>query len=298
MHRVFLLATALLVACSSVGSTPTLAPPPPAAPLPGRVVALGDLHGDLRQTVAALALAGLIDRQGHWAGGTTTFVQTGDVVDRGPDSRGVLDLLRRLESEAPQTGGRVVLLLGNHERMNTSGDLRYVSPDDVTDFASAEARAEAFSPRGDYGRWLQEHDAVAIIGDTVFVHGGVRERWAQQGAKSLNLEIRQDLFSRGPASGASGEDGPLWYRGYVREPEVPACAELAEALRHLGARRMVVGHTTQNSGRILSRCNGALHAIDVGLSAAYGSHLAIWEATAGDARALYPGGPEDLPDPR
>lgn len=277
----------------------TVAAPPPApmlAPHPGRVVAIGDMHGDLRQTVAALALAGLIDAQGHWAGDTAIFVQTGDVVDRGGDSRAVFDLLRRLEAEAPKQGGRVVALIGNHERMNTAGDWRYVPEDDIADFGDRTAREAAFRADGDYGAWIATHDAVAIVGDTVFVHGGLRERWAEKGLARVNDMIRRDLFAN-PPGGASGEDGPMWFRGYAQAPEKEVCPELERALSRLGARRMVVGHTVQPDGRIASRCGGRLSAIDVGLSAAYGSHLAVWESNAGDARALYMNGAEDLPDP-
>ena len=266
------------------------------APHPGRVVAIGDLHGDLGQTVAALALAGLIDSEGHWAGGTTIFVQTGDVVDRGGDSRAVFDLLRRLEAEAPKHGGRVVALIGNHERMNTAGDWRYVPADDIADFGDRSSREAAFRADGEYGAWIATHDAVALVGDTVFVHGGLRERWAENGLLRLNDTIRHDLF-RNPPSGASGDDGPMWFRGYAQAPEDEVCPELERSLSRLGARRMVVGHTVQAEGRIASRCDGRLHAIDVGLSKAYGSHLAVWESKAGDARALYMNGAQDLPEP-
>ena len=52
-----------------------------------RVVAVGDVHGDHDQLVAVLRSAGLIDGQDKWSGGKAHFVQTGDVLDRGPDSR-------------------------------------------------------------------------------------------------------------------------------------------------------------------------------------------------------------------
>jgi hypothetical protein len=61
---------------------------------------------------------------------------------------------------------------------------------------------------------------------------------------------------------------------------------------------MVVGHTTQRSGEVAVRCNGALLGIDTGISDHYGAHLAAIELRGGvDAWALYPDGPEDLPDP-
>ena len=69
------------------------------------------------------------------------------------------------------------------------------------------------------------------------------------------------------------------------------------ALTALGARRMVIGHTTQESGQIAVRCGGALLGIDTGISAHYGGHHAAVELTGDDARAIYATGTVDLPDP-
>ncbi|MCB9746681.1 MAG: metallophosphoesterase, partial [Alphaproteobacteria bacterium] len=168
--------TLLLVACGSAEPPPVspaapkiaapepAAPAAPAAPEPARVVALGDLHADLPQALAALRLLSVVDEAGRWTGGETILVQTGDQVDRGPDSKEVLELLMRLQPEAAAAGGEVVVTLGNHEVMNMMGDLRYVSPEDVQDFGSAEARALAFAAEGELGRWLRERPMVAKVG--------------------------------------------------------------------------------------------------------------------------------------
>ena len=104
-----------------------------------RIVAIGDIHGAFDRFVAILRAAGLVDERQRWTGGRAVLVQTGDIVDRGPDSRRVLDLLRRLEGEANRAGGRVVPLLGNHEVMAMLGDLRYVSAGEYAAFRSADA---------------------------------------------------------------------------------------------------------------------------------------------------------------
>jgi hypothetical protein len=101
-----------------------------------RVVAVADVHGAYDNFVAVLRLAGLIDEGGRWSGGTAHLVQTGDVLDRGPDSRKALDLLIRLESEARKAGGRVHALLGNHEVMILIGDRRYVSAEEYAAFST------------------------------------------------------------------------------------------------------------------------------------------------------------------
>ena len=104
-----------------------------------RVVAVGDAHGAYDQFVAILRSTGLIDRRNRWSGGRSVLVQTGDVLDRGPDSREILDLLRRLERDASRAGGRVYFLLGNHEVMRMIQDWRYVSPEEYADFRTLDS---------------------------------------------------------------------------------------------------------------------------------------------------------------
>jgi len=114
------------------------AAPPKAAEAP-RIVAIGDLHGDHDAWVAIAQAAGVIDRKGKWTGGKTTLVQLGDVVDRGPDSLKIIRDLMRLQREAPRRGGKVYVLVGNHEAMNMTNDLRYVHPGDFAAFADRDS---------------------------------------------------------------------------------------------------------------------------------------------------------------
>jgi len=115
-----------------------LALPLPAAAAPiHRIVAVGDLHGDFAAWRAIARAAGLVDAAGRWSGGDAVLVQTGDVVDRGPDSRRLIEELMRLKREAP--AGQVVTLVGNHEAMNMTGDLRYLTPADYAAFTDANS---------------------------------------------------------------------------------------------------------------------------------------------------------------
>jgi Calcineurin-like phosphoesterase len=112
----------------------------------GRVVVVGDLHGDYAKFQAQLVQAGLIDAAGAWTGGKAHLVQLGDVPDRGAETRRILDLLIRLERQARRAGGYVHALIGNHESMNMEGDLRYVTPAEFAAFADAKslARRDAY----------------------------------------------------------------------------------------------------------------------------------------------------------
>ena len=106
-----------------------------------RIVAIGDLHGDYENYLAALQAAGLVDRKGKWAGGKTHFVQTGDIPDRGPDTSKIIEHIRKLGKQAERKGGRVHNLIGNHEAMNVYGDLRYVHEGEYAAFATRRSEA-------------------------------------------------------------------------------------------------------------------------------------------------------------
>ena len=102
----------------------------------GRIVAVGDVHGDYETFVTVLRSAGVIDKSNKWTGGATHLVQTGDCVDRWADSRKVLDLMINLERQAERSHGMVHALLGNHEAMNIYGDLRYVTAGEYDSYRS------------------------------------------------------------------------------------------------------------------------------------------------------------------
>lgn len=114
--------------------------PPTFVSAPGRrIVAVGDLHGDLDQTRCALEMAGVLSSDGEdsWTGGETVLVQLGDILDRGEDEISILSLLRSLDIQAKAEGGAVFQVNGNHESMNVEGDFRFVDSggfDECIDF--------------------------------------------------------------------------------------------------------------------------------------------------------------------
>ena len=93
-----------------------------------RIVAIGDVHGDFVKFRSALEMADLIDSKQSWKGGKTHLVQLGDLPDSGPQTLRIIDLLKKLEKQAPRDGGRVHILIGNHDAANIYGDLRYALP--------------------------------------------------------------------------------------------------------------------------------------------------------------------------
>jgi hypothetical protein len=198
-----------------------------------RVVAISDVHGAYDGMLRTLTSAGVIDGDKSWTAGNTHLVVTGDVLDRGADSRKVMDLLMTLEQQAPASGGAVHLLLGNHEVMNLVGDLRYVARGEYAAFADEEdaeerarwfehfraanagvaddqtlradfenkappgffAHRRAFRPDGHYGRWLLDKPLLMVIDGTAFVHGGLSPMIAGLGLEGVNERLRLELSS-------------------------------------------------------------------------------------------------------
>ena len=143
-----------------------------------RIVAIGDVHGDHDQFRRILEAAGIVDDRGRWDAGATHLVQTGDVVDRGPDSRDILDTLDKLASQAEKAGGRVHRLIGNHEAMNVYGDLRYVHPGEYEAFANRESDRLRDQYYDAWMRELRENDPAAA--GTIQLTEGHREQWMSE----------------------------------------------------------------------------------------------------------------------
>src|SRR4029077_10898741 len=180
----------------------------PAEP-PESVVAIGDVHNAFDDFVAILRRTGLINEQNHWAGGKTTFVQVGDLLDRGPKPREVMDLMMALEKEAPKTGGRVVSLLGNHEMMNIMGDLRYVIPMNYTSFADSKSEERQKSAYQEYIKWRDSH--AALLAELPQPMELTEAEWMAQ--HPLGFVEQREAF------GPNGEYG-AWLRGHDAVAEI------------------------------------------------------------------------------
>ena len=243
---------------------------------PEHLVAIGDLHGDLAATRRALRLAGAIDASDHWIGGRLVVVQTGDLIDRGNEDREVLELLERVQAEAADAGGELIVLNGNHEVMNVAADFRYVTATSFGAFSREGGREAAFAPGGPFARILAEHPLLVKVGHSVFVHGGILPKHVDYGLDRMNEEVQAWMRGELPTPPAIvvASEGVVWTRAYGLAPE--SCDLLRATLAALGASRLVVGHTVQAAG-ITSACEGRVWRIDTGLSAYYGGPTEVLE---------------------
>ena len=270
-----------------------------AAQAPRRLVAIGDLHGDIEAARRAFRLAGATDERDVWIGGNLVVVQMGDLIGRGKDDREVLDFVIDLQARAKAGGGTIHVLIGNHEVFAARPDHRWVDPGAFAAFRgipdlnlrhprlaevpeAERARAAALMPGGVYARQLSSSPAVLRLGDTIFAHGGVLPMWARYGIDRINTDVREwlagrtdePLATRGLDDG-SADDGVMWSRHFAAAPEEMACALAKESLSILRATRMVVAHTVRRS--IGSRCDAQIWAVDVGISRYYGGELQVLE---------------------
>lgn len=302
---------------------------------PARIVAIGDLHGDYEAYRDIALTARLIDTDGDWAGGETVLIQLGDITDRGPDSLKIIRDLMELEKQAEKAGGKVIVLLGNHEAMNVIGDLRYVHPGEFEAFigpkskslrrafwrnneveflAKMQARFPdgnakqwrkkweeehplgwvehrlAWQTGGELAKWYAGKPAIAKVGSTLFVHGGISVEVAAQGVDTTNAAIAAGLADRALMAPLENPRGPLWYRGNLEEKAGDRTVEMVRGeldgvLTTLGAKRLVVAHTPRLEG-IDAQHDGRLVRIDTGMADHYGGRLSYLEILDGEAFAI------------
>ncbi len=261
-----------------------------------RVVVFADVHGAYEDLTGILRQAGIIDAQGDWSGGDSYLVSLGDILDRGPRSREVLDLLMSLQAGAGETGGKVLLALGNHEIMNLTGDWRYVSEQEIAEFANEEtveqreaayadyrrrpgqapssdqqteaefdkqypagyfARLEAFSPQGRYGSWLLGQAVVHVVNDTLFVHGGLAPVIGEMPLAELNKTMMAEIRQYAEAWHALNRAGHVTPKQEVADVVVIATALAADADIDEEARLAASNLLAANDGIALN-ANGPL----------------------------------------
>ena len=270
---------------------------------PSRIVAIGDLHGDLEASRTALRLAGAIDVNDRWIGGDLVVVQTGDILDRGDGEAEIVDLFQRLRAEAAEAGGAVYVLNGNHELMNAYLDFRYATEGGFADFGGEvevdpadsvlaqlepiqRGRAVAARPGGSLAQVFSEQPIQVILGKTLFTHAGILPEHVDMGLDRMEADVRAWLLGEAPQpEWIRGDLSPVWNRTYSGEPSVESCNVLDTVLRRLELDRMVVGHTVQDAG-ITAYCGGRLWCIDVGLAARYGGAPEVLEIRGDVVRSL------------
>jgi len=242
-------------------------------PAPDRLAAVSDIHGNLPGLLALLRAHGILNAANRWTFGKGHLVVAGDVMDRGDQVTEALWLLRSLETQAAGQGGRVHMVMGNHESMVLKGDHRYVNPKYVELSKGVLPGLDAlYGPDSEVGRWLRLRPAMVRIGRILFLHGGISPQLLAESPSLKALNERLAAVWRPETSEEArramlGAHGPLWYRGLIPGADAKlgdATPEHVEALLRLfDADRVVVGHSTLET--VTAFHGGRVIGVDAGL---------------------------------
>ena len=233
---------------------------------PSKFLTISDFDGHIEGFTMILRREGIIDANFNWTYGNGHLIISGDLFDRGFHVTECMWLLYKLETEAQVQGGKVHLILGNHEIFNMTDDWRYV---EVKYFDNAQLMGkrmtELYDSNTELGRWLRSKNIIEKIGDYAFLHGGISPQVA-----ALNLTYNQiNDYGRMVINGTpcpngdcvtvNGSDGLYWYRGMVDQTLTQL--QVDEFLDSLNVQRVIIGHTKDNT--IRSLYNDRVMAIDI-----------------------------------
>lgn len=262
---------------------------PTVFPTCDRIIAIGDVHGDIERLLDMLYAAKIVDTNGVWIAEpkNTIVVQVGDQIDSlsrigGEDWEKVPDyevvyFMNRLDRQARLHGGRVVSILGNHEIMNTQGQFTYVSPKSMDPL-----RLERFRPGGSIARLMSKRGVIAKVGSVLFVHAAILPHhleMLQGNIHAANVLVRKYLRDEYLSPNdlhvldqcILGEHGMVWSRMYA-DPSIDESTMndmIQNVLQATGCTTICTGHNTVQT--ISHLYNGKLWFLDTGISRSYGT---------------------------
>lgn len=231
-----------------------------------RIAAFGDIHGNFESLVAVLKNGGIIDKNLNWTFGDGHLVFCGDIFDRGDQVTECLWFIFFLEQEAEIAGGKLHLLLGNHELMALNNDIRYLHDKYLYMASIFQSRySDFFGTNSVLGRWLRSKPAAIRINDYIFVHGGLSPTLAEANLtiQSINEIVRKNIDENKPEDLVFGIEGPFWYRGYMMNWQghgLITKKETKEVLEFYKTSKIIFAHTP---ARKIKAIHDALIAIDI-----------------------------------
>jgi hypothetical protein len=218
-----------------------------------KIFALSDIEGDFSSFRRLLQAGGVIDSNFNWTFGNGHLLLVGDFVDRGSQVTEVLWLIYSLEEKAKAAGGYVHFILGNHEILNLSNDLRYVNPKYFHDAKLMHINYEKlFDKNSEIGRWLRTKNVMEKIGNLVFVHGGISAELQNLGLSISRInQLARTYYEMGNELSMdetvntimSSKVGPFWYRGYYKNNYSVTPEQLDNIISKFSVSHIITGHT-------------------------------------------------------
>ena len=218
-----------------------------------KLFAVSDIEGDFISFRKLLETGGVIDENFNWTFGNGHLVLTGDFLDRGQQVTEVLWLIYSLEEKAKAAGGYVHYILGNHEIMNLSGDIRYVSQKYLDNARLMQKGYErVFDKNHELGRWLNTKNIVEKIGKRLFLHGGISDEVNELNTtiSDINQLVRpyysnsmDERTNQNVKTILSTKVGPFWYRGYYMGTQRATQKQINKTLSKFDVTDIITGHT-------------------------------------------------------
>jgi hypothetical protein len=261
----------------------------------GKTIVIGDIHADAKGFIDILIHTGVIDKKtGKFIGKDIDIALMGDYTGKGPDTRGVWDIIDFITKEAPNHNSRVHTVFGNHDIVLFRNMLSKLKKKDLKRFRLLDPDPEIAVKKAltmePYKSMMKKWKAMVRIGESVYTHGGIDDFIYDQSPQELN-KMTQDFVTthqehiEKTLAGATDDlpelpkmmqlreskkgkvlmpDHPFWTRRAVKEKINPY--EFDRMLDHLGAKRVFVGHTPTESKQIEKRYNGKLILTDTHIS--------------------------------
>ena len=228
-----------------------------------KVFVVGDVHGSYDSLRTILIANNVMDSHNNWTFSDSHLVFIGDLFDKGDKVTEVLWLVYKLWNQSLVYGGKVHVLLGNHELLALNRDYRYLNDKYVYLTRGLDIEySNLFSQFTVLGNFVRSFKVAIKIDSVLFVHAGFSKYFVDRGIslsevnQAVNILLnrtQQDLITERTISvfsDAVSDKGPFWYRGYMfSSAAIPRATpeEIETVLRYYSASTMVIGHTEVQS---------------------------------------------------
>jgi ankyrin repeat protein len=249
-----------------------------------KIGAVSDIHGQYDTFIKLLKNNGVIDNKEKWSFGNGHFVVAGDMFDRGPQVTEVLWFLYDLEKQAEEEGGKLHVLLGNHDVMVLNGNLRSVHPKYIEIGKILEKPFNTlFNKSTVLGDWLRTRPVLVKVNDILFTHGGLHPDLVTKGLSidDINTAFKLQLVESEMSEKRNEvgdflhrQNGPIYYRGYF-QGELATGLHIDALLNHFKISNIVVGHTTHK--HIEMHYDGRVIVIDANMKSGTMGEILLWQ---------------------
>lgn len=239
-----------------------------------KYVVVGDPHGQFDKVYKLLQASKVVDSLGRWIFEDNHLVVMGDYFSRGDKVIELLWFLFDLEKQAKEANGHIHFLIGNHEMMTFSGDLRYLHKKYLyTSGALKSVYNDLFNERSILGNWLKSKNIGIILNDNLLIHAGASMDLVRNGfdLEKLNNNIRNNVYPNlkdfqklsVQDQVLVGDNGPFWYRGYSDTTGVVNETIIDSILKFYNVDHVTVGHTIKET--IHTKFSNKVIFVDMGL---------------------------------